>query len=95
MLLKKDLHERSAAIERSVGAPVNLSAPAAGIAPAKPRVAVFVAHGMGQQVPFETLDNIAEASPGLQGGTAALPSPASARAPSKSTTSRPSAPNST
>ena len=60
MLLKKDLHERSAAIERSVGAPVNLSAPAAGIAPAKPRVAVFVAHGMGQQVPFETLDNIAE-----------------------------------
>src|SRR6187399_2058910 len=60
MLLKKDLHERSAAIERSVGAPVNLSAPAAGIAPAKPRIAVFVAHGMGQQVPFETLDNIAE-----------------------------------
>ena len=60
MLLKKDLHERSAAIERSVGAPVNLGAPAPGVAAAKPRIAVFVAHGMGQQVPFETLDNIAE-----------------------------------
>jgi hypothetical protein len=28
--------------------------------PAKRRVAVFVAHGMGQQIPFETLDSIAE-----------------------------------
>ena len=41
----------------SVAAPGTESAPDAG----KRRVAIFVAHGMGQQIPFETLDSVAEA----------------------------------
>ena len=33
---------------------------AAARAAAKKRIAIFVAHGMGQQIPFETLDQVAE-----------------------------------
>src|SRR5215203_3963524 len=59
MFLKKNLDERSAGITRSVAAPLDAGA-AAAVAPARQQVAVFIAHGMGQQVPFETLDNVAE-----------------------------------
>jgi hypothetical protein len=34
--------------------------PATSATPAKKRVAIFVAHGMGQQIPYETLDQVAE-----------------------------------
>ena len=40
----------------SVAAPGTKPAPD----PGKRRVAIFVAHGMGQQIPFETLDSVAE-----------------------------------
>lgn len=51
-------------ITRSVGKPISIGPPVAGFAAAKPaakpQVAIFIAHGMGQQVPFETLDSVAE-----------------------------------
>jgi hypothetical protein len=39
--------------------PRGITAPTVAAAPIK-RVAVFVAHGMGQQIPFQTLDQVAE-----------------------------------
>jgi len=60
MFRKKSLREKSSKITRVVSQPINIST---GIPPepsAKPQVAVFVTHGMGQQVPFETLDAAAE-----------------------------------
>lgn len=59
MLWKKSLHDRSPGITRSVAEPVNLDKPAIAAA-ARPQVAIFITHGMGQQVPFETLDAAAE-----------------------------------
>ncbi len=51
-------------ITRSVGKPISIGPPVAGFDAAKPgakpQVAIFIAHGMGQQVPFETLDSVAE-----------------------------------
>jgi len=63
MLWNKRLSERSPGISRSVTDPVAVPTGAAPIAlkrAARPRVAVFITHGMGQQVPFETLDAAAE-----------------------------------
>src|SRR3954468_613656 len=49
---------------QSKDVPTRYSVAAPGTEPApdprKRRVAIFVAHGMGQQIPFETLDSIAE-----------------------------------
>lgn len=63
MLWNKRLSERSPGISRSVTEPIAVPTGAAPIAlkrAAKPRVAVFITHGMGQQFPFETLDAAAE-----------------------------------
>src|SRR5476651_1745573 len=43
---------------RTVQSDASAAAPEAPLA--KPPAAVFVVHGMGQQVPFETLDQVAE-----------------------------------
>lgn len=76
MLLKKDLHDRSPNMKRSVAEPANLGRPtdlAAPEATAKPQVAVFVTHGMGQQVPFETLDTVAEGLAKAAGRKSGIP----------------------
>src|SRR5512143_1740192 len=61
MLFKKTLQEKSPNVARSVLRPAakEVALKAAGH-PAKPKVAVFITHGMGQQVPFETLDAAVE-----------------------------------
>lgn len=59
-MFRKGLKERTSALPRQVripGAPAPAAVPALA---AKKKVALFVAHGMGQQVPFETMDAVAE-----------------------------------
>lgn len=60
MLLRKTLHEKSPDILRVVAPPINITEERASDPLAKPQVAVLITHGMGQQVPFETLDTAAE-----------------------------------
>src|SRR5512139_4114731 len=63
MLWKKSLKEKSPNISRSVFQPLSITEkiPRAALErAAKPQVAVFITHGMGQQLPFETLDAAVE-----------------------------------
>jgi hypothetical protein len=59
------LQDKSLDISRSISRPLNLSTRESATEmlfekEAKPQVAIFITHGMGQQVPFETIDSIAE-----------------------------------
>jgi hypothetical protein len=60
MFKRKSLREKSPNISRAVSAPLNISIGNPPEPSTKPQVAVFVTHGMGQQVSFETLDASAE-----------------------------------
>lgn len=63
MLWKKSLQEKSPNISRGVSKPLSIPEKISLTTlerPAKPQVAVFITHGMGQQVPFETLDSATE-----------------------------------
>lgn len=63
MLWKKRLNEKSPDISWSVLRPSDVAEQAklrAAERPAKPKIAVFITHGMGQQIPFETLDSAVE-----------------------------------
>ncbi len=61
MFFKKNMQNNSApVILRSVAPPTDLPVGEAKVPTAKPQVAVFVTHGVGQQIPFETLDAAAE-----------------------------------
>lgn len=61
----KSLQDRSPDISRSVPQPLNISQQATlgklSLEKAEtPKIAVFITHGMGQQVPFETMDSVVE-----------------------------------
>ncbi len=63
MFLKKSVQNKpqeESAIPRSVAPPTTLPTGVVKALAAKPQVAVFVTHGIGQQIPFETLDAAAE-----------------------------------
>jgi hypothetical protein len=63
MFLKQSMQEKSPGILRSVSKPSSSSEKllfASQEQPAKPQIAVFITHGMGQQVPFETIDSATE-----------------------------------
>lgn len=63
MFSKNKLEDKSPEIPRSIPLPSSISGPGASATfaqSAKPKVAVFITHGMGQQVPFETIDSVVE-----------------------------------
>lgn len=63
MFGKKSMLEKSPHISRAVFHPLNISGESKHSASeirTKPQVAVFITHGMGQQVPFETIDSATE-----------------------------------
>lgn len=63
MLGKQSMQEKSPHILRGVPKPLSILEKhqlAAQEQPARPQIAVFITHGMGQQVPFETIDSATE-----------------------------------